>query len=829
MIRKVTCPGCGAELELKGGLMACETACPACGYEFAVPAASVGPGITVGGFTIEKLINVGGMGKLFLARQLSMDRRVALKILPAQFCADPENVARFLNEVRMAARLQHPNIVSAYEAGTDEGIHYLAMQYIEGESLVDRIAVAGPLAEREALRIGRKVAAALAYGWDEHQILHRDVKPENILLDLAGEPRLVDMGLSKRMTAAAGMTTAGTVMGTPNYMSPEQISAPASADSRADMFSLGATLYHALTGQVPFEGKTVVQVFQHMATETLPDPRTVTPAISRHCVDLLCVMLARAPEERHQNWQSLMADLDRVVKRFPIKAPVPKSHATLIGGPGLTAGAGASARKHTVHIKHAELEKYHDRTTGKHNGHASKTHHPHPPPRKSFPLLPIAVAVTVIIGILLTAMVASRRQERQRQEAAVRYAQARRAALRKEVMAAVTQARSHPLDYDATRVQLLALETRLVGTEFEGRAAAELQRIEKVRRQAKNAAWDELQGKTDLLFAAGKTEESLALLRDYDGEFADLLGSQRAARLELLRRRAQRKQDTVARLKADAVQAARIRLDQLVEASATGLFAGRCADVLRRVRAADSGGGLQVIAAQSRPVCQRIAAVADVDGAILKSFKSDMGHRISVGLQGGVERLRIRNVAGDQVVCETSSDSGSTVLRRFGVSDLDARERYTRAGKDGTEEGLIRQGLVAGWAQAYDSAVKCFQRVDCPLAKALIVVADAEQKKSVSRLVVPDHRRRQEAAAKAEYKRIMRAVRFTSSGDGPEEDTDAILAMTLSKLAHKKLKNDLRAFKRQHGKTAFAKRHAPLVDAVIADVWREPTDAGARP
>jgi serine/threonine-protein kinase len=243
VIRWVDCSECQTRLKLECGLGAFEVECPSCGAALDVPATEVGPGVEIGGFAIERLLAVGGMGKLFIARQISMDRLVALKILPAQFCADQENVDRFLHEVRVAARLQHPNVASAYEAGSDEGIYFLAMEYIEGRNLAAIIEEEGPLSEKKALRVGQKLATALAYGWDEHRTVHRDVKPENIVFDRAGEPRLVDMGISKSaVISKKSATEAGTIMGTPNYMSPEQIDDLASADSQSDMFSLGTTL-----------------------------------------------------------------------------------------------------------------------------------------------------------------------------------------------------------------------------------------------------------------------------------------------------------------------------------------------------------------------------------------------------------------------------------------------------------------------------------------------------------------------------------------------------------------------------------------------------------
>ena len=729
MIRWVVCSGCKTRLELEGGLAASEVHCPTCDMTVEVPAVDVGPGITVGGFAVEKLISVGGMGKLFLARQLSMDRLVALKILPPQFCADPENVERFLNEVRMAARLQHPNVVSAYEAGTDEGVHYLAMQYIEGQSLVDRIQAEGPLAEKEALRIGRKLATALAYGWEQHQIIHRDVKPENILLDQSGEPRLVDMGISKSLAATAEGTAAGTVMGTLNYMSPEQMNELASADSRSDMFSLGATLYHALTGTVPFEGKAIVETLQHMAVDALPDPREVVPAVSRNCVDLLHVMLARKPEHRHQTWKALMADMDRVARKFPIKAPVPKGKASLIRAWSHSAAQGAT-KKHTVHIKHSGIEKHRVHVHDTHTGHARHAKHGRTAPvlhrpKKTSPAVPIAIAATVVIGLLFAGIAASRHKEKLAQANAARRTRARVEALERQLEAIIARAQAHPEAFDAAKAALLVLAPKLSGTRMEGEAEDAIVRLKHASALAQDAAWQALRGRVDRLVLEGKQEEGLALLRDYDGAFADALRSFRSTYNHTLVERTRTQEAAAIRRKSEALQAARTELDQLIERSARALLAGRYADVRSQVAAKDAGGSLDLLADQWVPVRKRIVAAANVEGAILDSFRKDAGLSVTVGLKDGDQTLRIRRAEGEEVVADYRASGGATVLTRFRLADLTSKERFTRAGIDGSEAGVIRQGLVAARVGANDSAAKCFQQGDGPLAKALYRAVDS--------------------------------------------------------------------------------------------------------
>ena len=324
------CSQCHGGIEIDGRDVGAHVTCPHCQAAITVPRTGLGPGTTIGGFKITSKLGVGGMGEVYLARQLSMDRDVALKILPTQLSMQKDLSARFLNEVKLLAKLEHPHIVMAHEAGEDAGILYLAMAYVEGESLEARLKREGPFSERPVLAIARKLAGALNYAWNRHQLLHRDIKPSNVLLDREGEPKLVDFGLAKSLGADTALTMTNMLMGTPNYMSPEQIEDSAQVDTRADMYSLGALMYNLVTGQVPFAGTSVMEVIKKQIAEPLPDPRGYNAALSEGCVILMEIMLAKDRDERHGSWEALIADIDRVTEgNSPTKA-LPESGASTL-------------------------------------------------------------------------------------------------------------------------------------------------------------------------------------------------------------------------------------------------------------------------------------------------------------------------------------------------------------------------------------------------------------------------------------------------------------------------------------------------------------------
>ncbi|MFL5516530.1 MAG: serine/threonine-protein kinase, partial [Gemmatimonadales bacterium] len=209
-------------------------------------------------YAVERTLGQAGMATVWLARDLRYNRQVALKVLDAA-PADRMGAERFLREIELAARLQHPHIVSVYDSGETAGRLWFTMPYIEGESVRDRLKREGALPAADAVRIAREAARALQYA-HEQGVIHRDVKPENILLTHDGSSLVADFGIARPQTAEAQaqhLTTTGLVVGTPLYMSPEQAGGSDAVDPRTDVYSLGCTLYEMLTGEPPFRADSV--------------------------------------------------------------------------------------------------------------------------------------------------------------------------------------------------------------------------------------------------------------------------------------------------------------------------------------------------------------------------------------------------------------------------------------------------------------------------------------------------------------------------------------------------------------------------------------------
>ncbi|MBX3472303.1 MAG: protein kinase [Planctomycetes bacterium] len=277
----------------------------------------------IGDWIVLRELGEGGVGRVHLARHATRGDRVALKVLKPEVMRDPEYVERFRREAEAARRIRHENVVAIVEAGRDPATdqQFIAYEFLDGGSLLDLMAVRGALPEREALKITRGVALALGVA-EAKKIIHRDVKPENILLTSDGLAKLADLGLAREVERTTRLTQVGIVVGTPCYMAPEQALGEEGIDVRADLYALGLCLWHMLTGQVPFEDEDELPAIELMTKhieEDVPDVRVVRPELSDGVAQVVKGMAARAREDRYPDPQALVRDIDLVLAgRLPL-------------------------------------------------------------------------------------------------------------------------------------------------------------------------------------------------------------------------------------------------------------------------------------------------------------------------------------------------------------------------------------------------------------------------------------------------------------------------------------------------------------------------------
>ena len=295
-----------------------------------------------GPYQVEERIGAGGMGIVYRALDEALQRHVALKTLLPALAADPEFVARFKREAQSAAALNHPNITQIYSIGQEGRIPFFAMELIRGRSLEAIVRQKGALGAAEATGHILQAATGLRHA-AQKKLIHRDIKPSNLMLTEDGVVKVTDFGLAKAARSETQLTATGEVLGSPGYISPEQAQG-APLDARSDIYSLGATFFHLVTGRLPFEAPTpVAMIVKHMS-EPLRSPRAVNPAVPYPVASAIQKMMAKRPGERFQDYDALIRELERALATIGAETPAPARAAVSARAQGWTGVTGAEIR-----------------------------------------------------------------------------------------------------------------------------------------------------------------------------------------------------------------------------------------------------------------------------------------------------------------------------------------------------------------------------------------------------------------------------------------------------------------------------------------------------
>ncbi|MDA3924504.1 MAG: serine/threonine-protein kinase [Kiritimatiellae bacterium] len=290
------------------------------------------PTFTMANFEVLELLGRGGMSSVWKARQLSLDRMVAIKILSSKFSEESDDLERFRMEARAAARLKHPNIVQVYDANFKDGIYYFVMELVDGYTMGELQRRKGKTSEGDALIIAEAVAVALDYAWGGFEMVHNDIKPDNIMVDEDGSLKVTDLGLCRSLALLkTEKDDSEEILGTPAYMSPEQVYGSPDVDCRSDIYELGATLYHLVTGHMLFEGINPDEIAESHANESQAvDPRHYTPEISNAFVLLLEKMVAKDRKHRHHDWKALLHDINKLRDGYsPVLSLIPSKGSSI--------------------------------------------------------------------------------------------------------------------------------------------------------------------------------------------------------------------------------------------------------------------------------------------------------------------------------------------------------------------------------------------------------------------------------------------------------------------------------------------------------------------
>ena len=287
--------------------------------------------IHIENFEIIDRLGQGGMATVWKARQSSLDRLVAIKILAPSFATDPADIARFRDEARAAGRLKHPGSVQVYDANVTAGSYYFVMEMVDGYTIGEWIRRKGRLGETDALAVAESAIAALNYAWTNFGIIHCDIKPENVMIDADGTVKIADLGLARAIGAMHIRESEQEVLGTPAYMSPEQVMGRTDLDCRADIYAMGSMLYHMVTGHPLFAGEgDEDEIMRRQLAATVPSPCQEAPELSRRFTHLLTRMLAKEPKDRPRDWKAVLECIRCVRTNRPLPGEAPHPGASTI-------------------------------------------------------------------------------------------------------------------------------------------------------------------------------------------------------------------------------------------------------------------------------------------------------------------------------------------------------------------------------------------------------------------------------------------------------------------------------------------------------------------
>jgi eukaryotic-like serine/threonine-protein kinase len=264
---------------------------------------------TLGDFKLLKKLGQGGMGAVYKAHQISLDRPCALKVLSRELAGKPDFVTRFKLEARSMAKIDHPNVVKCYAVDEAQGMHFVAMEFIEGRSLQDWLDELGRISVPDTIHVALQCADALQYAHAVNMV-HRDIKPDNILITSKGQVKIADFGLAKVLDDNMSMTQSGTGLGTPHYMPPEQARNAKYVDQRSDIYALGGTMYHCVTGQTPFSGESVLELITAKERGSFTSAKRINPEVPERLDLMLDKAMAKDQKHRYQDIGEFIRDLE---------------------------------------------------------------------------------------------------------------------------------------------------------------------------------------------------------------------------------------------------------------------------------------------------------------------------------------------------------------------------------------------------------------------------------------------------------------------------------------------------------------------------------------
>ncbi len=804
------------------------------------------------GFEIIETMPRGGMSTVYKARQLSLDRIVALKTLPLTLAAEAADLDQFLAEARLTANLKHPNIVQVYDFGRAEsGEYYFVMEFVSGYSVGDWIRRKQRLSEENALLVAQSVAEAMGYAWRTARIVHCDIKPDNLIIDGDGTVKVADLGLAKSMQLAAGRAAAPAemVFGTPNYISPEQSRGDAGLDCRSDIYSLGATLYHCLTGKMPFAGSSSLLAMDLQITDQIDDVQDVNPRVSPEAASLLEKMLAKECHRRQADWDDVVADIQRVIQgKMPLGELPPPGASTMRRSPQrgrrphakaavtapLPVAAGVPDRDSTAfrNMERQFLQKQKRKRQVKPEWWVAGA---------------IALAV-LILGILVARSVAhggrpaaapggqggaaapapaapapapspapaapapAGQGEGAALSPAELRARARENSAREMFEFAYKWAQEHPARVDDIIQQYKNIANETRGTKYSLMALTEIDKLKDLSRVGADNVMRALDEQAAALIGKNEFAQAAAVYDQYQGPWAAETMERRGAPARELRER-----DARYRQQKNIEETER-QWRQLVDMVGDSLVAGDVPGALALVKQAAELPALAARAKEIGALKSLLAAAALTDQRLLDSFRKSQGKEVTVSLLTGAEKVTIRGVQEDTIQADQITLVGAGQISRpktFRIADLTLAEKRLRLGSEEGPALALMQGLLAVRDRDWKAAAACFAKTDPLLAGALLAKLGEHQTAQ------------SEDQARRDFKLLLRSAKIDSAGDNAacEVYLAAIQGKTYPAREAQALAKMVEKYRAACGQTRFAGQYEPVLEALAraaAALEREP-------
>lgn len=707
------CPICNAEIEADETLCGGVANCPSCNSNIAIPMPGIQKGMKVAGFVLDRRLGAGGMGEVWLATQVAMERKVALKILSPALTKDVNFVNRFLTEVKNSAKLEHKNIITAHDAGVENGIYYLAISFVDGIELGDRLKIDNTLDEKEALKIVKDIAEALRYAWNKYRILHRDIKPANIMIDSDGTTKLMDMGISKSLDSVSSMTMTGTIMGTPFYMSPEQAVGDENIDFRSDIYSLGATLYHIVAGSAPYDATTPMGIITKHVTAPLPPPRERNPAISEQCSALIEIMMSKDKNKRQESWEQVIEDVELVIRGQYPSTQRPDSSDT---GAQMTPSQFLKKQKKPAAYP---AKMHHHRTTIINPSDIPSENITENPKKPVSIILMYGILIFVIAGagyylyssifkhttsVDYSSLKTAGKTTQQQQPTALQTGyqvqaeekENKEEKIQKEMWDfAINFMAENPEEIEQSISNFSDIKSKLAHTKYKMMADVEINKLNKLKKSAVASALDSLTAKAKAFADRNDYEKAILVYKNYSGKYVKETAEDRfRLGTELSSQAKQFKEEK----KKENIEQEKKKNDLLYS-----IFE----DLLK-----DNIAGAGKLLAESEfktsltELEKNITDLSNINRIIIDSFTADIDKDIEIDTDKGIIRTKVKKVKDNMVYIEEKITKGS-VQKNLPLKDLTIKEKARRiSGKVSKDTEALYKLLDAVKTKKYGFAEK---------------------------------------------------------------------------------------------------------------------------